>query len=535
MAEPLAPTQPQAVAVPPPGAAPILPTNAPPAPVTLDEEYSQAAQTRDPAKMMQFANKVKDTPLHNVAINAYAVMDKNAKEFDALISPVQKAGGPVTPQGRVAAADTWKTVKDNPKYFEGFVQYLMGNVAGARQMITGGVVKPVITYDDFGNQLEEHKNELGERVKVLDVGAQRELTPAEYAQRRGGITMLGDTLSRRTQEENRKFNVEDLNKRNIAANDWASAAPELSMLSTEKRNMLEKLNGFGLNNKDLEELYSYTTRQVGNTQSISKGFNSLNQFAQTKGVGVSESQAKEAKTAAGVLGLRVTADGKLVNDKNENVSKSDLDNLQKSYLAKNDFEQNFTQARAEALKSAVYKNLSQDQKLLFDAILENDKKIERKQAELIAKHGTLPFLVSPAAMEVPDQFARAEVQAILGQYNAEISDKFARWRKEQVAEFEKRGQVPSAGELEAQFVKTDLFKNTRKAYHDEAMKVRTRPIETAPEKASTPVGGVNQQTSINAQRQAVPPTPRQNLVPAPAPAPTGKASIGDILEKFKKK
>jgi hypothetical protein len=533
MAEPIVPTQPQTVAVPPPGAAPILPTNAPLAPVTLDEEYSQAAQTRDPAKMMQFANKVKDTPLHDVAINAYAVMDKNAKEFDALISPTQKAGGPATPQGRVAAADTWKTVKDNPKYFEGFVQYLMGNVNGARQLITGGVVKPQIVYDNAGNQLEEYKNELGERVRVLDVKNQREITPQEYEARRGGISNLADTLGQKTKEQMREFNVTDLNKRNIAANDWASAAPELSLLSTEKRNMLEKLNGFGLNNKDLEELYSFTTKQVGNTQSISKGFSSLNQYAQTKGVGVSESQAKEAKTAAGVLGLRFTADGKLVNDKNENVSKSDLDNLQKSYLAKNDFEQNFTQARAEALKSAVYKNLSQDQKLLFDAILENDKKIERKQAELISKHGTLPFLVSPAAMEVPDQFARAEVQAVLGQYNAEISDKFARWRKEQVAEFEKRGQVPSAGELEAQFVKTDIFKDTRQKYHDDAMKVRTRPMETATEKASTPVGGTNQQPKMDAQKQAVPPTPRQTLVPAPAP--TGKASIGDILEKFKKK
>ena len=533
MAEPLAPTQPQAVAVPPPGAAPILPTNAPPAPVTLDEEYSQAAQTRDPAKMMQFANKVKDTPLHDVAMNAYAVMNQNAKEFDALISPIQKLGGPATPQGRVAVSETLKTTKDNPKYFDGFIQYLMGNLNGARQLITGGVVKLVIVYDNAGNQIEEYRNELNERVRFFDVKEQRNISPQEYEARRGGIPNLADTLAQKTKDQMRQFNVEDLNKRNVAANDWASAAPELSLLSTEKRNMLEKLHGFGLNNKDLEELYSFTTKQVGNTQSISKGFNSLSQYAQTKGVGVSESQAKEAKTAAGLLGLRVTADGKLVNDKNENVSKSDLDNLQKSYLAKNDFEQNFTQARAEALKSAVYKNLNQDQKQLFDAILENDKKIERKQAELIAKHGTLPFLVSPPAMEVPDQFARAEVQAILGQYNAEIADKFARWRKDQVAEFEKRGQVPSAGELEAQFVKTDIFKDTRQKYHDDAMKVRTRPIETAPEKASTPVGGTNQQPKMDAQKQAVPPTPRQNLVPAPAPA--GKPSLDDILKKFPKK
>jgi hypothetical protein len=58
-------------------------------------------------------------------------------------------------------------------------------------------------------------------------------------------------------------------------------------------------------------------------------------------------------------------------------------------------------------------------------------------------------------------------------------------------------------------------------------------METATEKASTPVGGTNQQPKMDAQKQAVPPTPRQTLVPAPAP--TGKASIGDILEKFKKK
>jgi hypothetical protein len=183
--------------------------------------------------------------------------------------------------------------------------------------------------------------------------------------------------------------------------------------------------------------------------------------------------------------------------------------LQKNFSKNNNFEQNYSQTKEDAIKSEVYKNLNVQQKQVFDSLLENSRRIEAKNAELFNTHGALPFLANPAAMNVGDQFARAEVQAIFGQLNADATDMYNEWRRGQVEEFRKRGQVPSAGQLENAFAKTPQFDQLRLDYAELATKVRLRPVETAPEQKASisqgSVAGMNAQEELNKVPSAVPP------------------------------
>jgi hypothetical protein len=112
-------------------------------------------------------------------------------------------------------------------------------------------------------------------------------------------------------------------------------------------------------------------------------------------------------------------------------------------------------------------------------------------------------------MNIGDQFARAEVQAIFGQMNADATDMYNEWRRGQVEEFRKRGQVPSAGQLENAFAKTPQFEQLRLDYADLATRVRLRPVETAPEQKASisqgSVAGMNAQEELNKVPSAVPP------------------------------
>jgi hypothetical protein len=446
---------------------------------SIADKYELAVQTRDPLAMMQVAQASIGTPIADVAIDAAKNMHKSNQVFDSLVKPVEDAGGINTPEGRVKMADTWKTVKDHPKWGTALVEHLLGN-PNARLQVTGGTVSTKITYDDNGNQLEEHVNELGQRVKVVDVASQRELSPDQYAKVGGGRTSLENTLARKAQIENQKQNLDEFNKNQKATGAWAAAAPELNSLYEQKQQMLKQLAGSGLNDKQLEELSSFTTRQIGASQSMSKGFSDLDQFVRSRGTNVEESVKKSAQAAASRLGLKISADGSVTNQKGEKVDSNALNQLQKNYSENNSSEQNFTQTQEQLAKNLVYKNLSLKEKQIFDSILEIDRRIEGKAGKLSSDYGQPSFLVAPSAMGIADQFARAEVQAIQGRFNSAAIQEYEAWKAEQLKNYP-AGQVPSPNELEKAFTRTQRYIDLKDKYMQESMDTRKRVIEAFPE------------------------------------------------------
>ena len=468
---------------------------------SVADKYELAVQSRDPKAMLEVAQFSLGTPVADIAINAANNMYKSNQVFDSLVKPIEAAGGINTPEGRTKVADTWKTVQDNPRWGSAIVEYLLGN-PNARLNVTGGNIKPVITYDDQGNQLEEHQNELGQRAFVVDVATQTRLSPEEYARRGGGRTSLENTLARKAQLENQKQNLEEFNKNLKATGAWTAASTELGDLYKQKQDMLKQLAGSGLNNKQLEELSSFTTRQIGSSQSMSKGFSDLDQFVRARGNNVEESVRKGAEAAARRLGLRLGADGSITNTKGEKVDTNALNSLQKSFNESNSAEQNFNQTQEQLAKNMIYKNLGLKEKQIFDSILETDRRIETKVSELTREYGQPKFLVAPAAMGIADQFARAEVQAIQGQFNSAAMQAYDDWRKDKIKNYPP-GQVPSPSELESAFTKTDIYKDLKNKFQEESLQTRRRVIEAFPE-TNEPSAAAPKQPRI------APETPRES-------------------------
>jgi len=532
MAEPIKPETTMgatAVAVPPP-TAPVA-SEIVQKPVLTDyaAEYRNAADSGNPAKMLDFANKARGSEFYDAAVSAADIMQKQGQEFDSFMKPIMAKGGVNTPDGRLAIRDTWEAASQKPQIGRAIVETLLGN-PNARLFVTGGTVKSSIKYDDAGNAVEQFTNELGRIVRAVDLKTQREIGPREFGALQAGLD-LDKTLGRKNATAIQEFNVGEFNRTEKASENLAAAAPALNNLYANKQKMLEQLHGSGLNNKQLEELASFSARQVGYTQSVTSGFNAMDQYVRSKGVGIDESTKKAAQSGFEKFGFKAGADGSVTDSNNVKVDKNYLDQLQKNYSKNNNFEQNYSQTKEDAIKSEVYKNLSPAQKQVFDSILENDRKIESKNAELFNAYGALPFLVNPAAMNVGDQFARAEVQAIFGQMNAEATSLYNEWRRNEVQEFRKRGQVPTAGQLENAFAKTPQFQQLRDDYAEMATKVRLRPVESAPEQKSSisqgPVAGMNAQQELNKVPSAVPP-------PAKAIA-SKEESRASLRDKFRSK
>jgi len=453
---------------------------------SIADKYELAVQARDPIAMMQVAQASFGTPIADVAIDAAKNMYKSNKVFDDLVKPIEKAGGVQTEPGRMKMADTWKTVKDSPKWGTALVEHLLGN-PNARLQVTGGNVTTKITYADNGDQLEEHVNELGQREKVINVSTQRQLSPEEYSKMGGGRTSLENTLARKAEIANQASNLVEFNKNQKSTGAWAAASPELNSLYQQKQDMLRQLKGSGLNNQQLEELSSFTTRNFGASQSTQKGFTDLDQFVRSRGTGVEETVKKGAQAAASKLGLRLGADGSITNEKNEKVDSNALLQLQKNFSEGNNAEQNFTQTQEQLAKNLVYKNLGLKEKQIFDSILETDRRIESKASKLTSEYGQPSFLIAPAAMGVADQFARAEVQAIQGKFNSAAVQEYEAWKSDQLKNYPP-GQIPTPNELEKAFTRTARYNELKDKFMQESMDVRREIVESFPE-AKTPSSG----------------------------------------------
>lgn len=508
----------QPIAPPTDQLAPVVPTASgvpvvqPQKAKTIDDKYEEAAASRDPAKMMQVAKEAGNNPVGKAAMDAANIMYRTSKEFDDLVNPIAKVGGLQTREGRLKFTDTWKTVKDNPQIGTAMLEFLLGN-PNARLLVTGGVVRPTITYDDAGNQLEEHKNELGQRVKVIDVATQQEVNPEEYAKRRGGITSLGETLARKAQLGIQESNVAEFNKQQKAAGAHAAASDMFDELGSEKQRLMGELRGSDLNDQQRELIAGVGSRQVGFTQSVSEGQNALNQYVSNRGENVDQQtkKAAEAYLQRLIPGAKLGADGSVTDSKGKTLSSSDLENLQKSASKNLNYEQNYNQTKADLAASMVYGSLNLKQKQMLDRVLEIDRMIEGKRAELSKEYGSPSFLVNPSAFGITDQFARGEVQGMMTQFNAQAAKAYQSWKNDMLANYPK-GEVPTPGELENAFVKTDIYKNMKSDFMKRSREVLSRQIVTNPERTK-------EQEMISNAPGALAPTLEKKALPETKAAP----------------
>jgi hypothetical protein len=81
---------------------------------------------------------------------------------------------------------------------------------------------------------------------------------------------------------------------------------------------------------------------------------------------------------------------------------------------------------------------------------------------------------------------RGEASALIGEFNQQATEAFADWRKAQLAKFKDKSQVPSAGELESAFARTQGFRELRQQFADKNREILRRPAQSRPSTGETP-------------------------------------------------
>jgi hypothetical protein len=162
------------------------PVNGESDPSVLEDDhvrYSNAIQNRDTKSLENLAVEKYGSATGDAAKNALNVISKNTDEYNKVIKPIEQTGGLSTPEGRVKFAQTYQAVKDRP-FGERFMNYFMQTMSGnpkAYQELTGGNVRREISYNDKGQPIESHIDELGYPTKAINLSTGQAVSPDQLA------------------------------------------------------------------------------------------------------------------------------------------------------------------------------------------------------------------------------------------------------------------------------------------------------------------------------------------------------------------
>jgi len=457
--------------------APVAQQNVQPAPpATPDEKYEVAVANRDPKALVNLAKETVGTPLSQISLFSANNINSKLQEFDSLTGKIAAAGGAGTPEGRMAVADTWKTVKDNPQWGDALLRYVLGDKQGAAKMITGGDITTRITFDKFGKQIKEQINALGEKVDVIDLETGQPIGMADYAKRGGGLPAWENTLGNLLEKENLKTNITKLNENVEKNNAWSAKTAALTPKYTELSDIFANLKNKDIAPDALAKVFQFANQSMGATAAQSSNKSLLNQFQ--KGVGFREGE-QVSKSVASQFGLPAgtwsfNGKGGITNEKGETKSFSDLEQAQNTNNVSQENTKNFNQTQADLLKFLKTSKLNDaDQTQLLRA-LELSRDIGREQLELVGKHGTPTFLTLPSAFNLEDQYSRGRVQALQGASNAEVMDAFTNFYNKSIKNYGP-GQAPKPNEIENAFTNSEEYKNIQAKYLGMTKEILSEP------------------------------------------------------------
>lgn len=392
---------------------------------------------------------------------------KRVQDLDALTSKIKSPVDVSTPQQRLQVAKDFKDLQPETSVLGGFVQYVMGNKEAARLTATQGRIQPIPEYDQNGRQLTSVYAENSKiPLKVFDEDG-RQLSLSEYKQRRGGqFSTYMETpagMSRKIEIEQRK---PDFEQERAATYVQSAAAPTLKSLWEQQQKAMQELEKHGITDKEQNMLASYNSVVAGYTQNLSDAVNTMKQAQK-------DQSTKDALKKSGKLeaALKViTAAGDISREKAETLGSSELDQLYKTASSGQGLDAKFSQDKKAAFESAWYKNLSPEQKKVYEDAFQRANVIAQTQAEA-SKYGDLNIAPTPYMSDIIKQAGSGALQAVIGQFKADATSAFAEWRDKQKFP---EGYVPSRGELQSAFTRTPEYARLKEQYAVMADEVEAR-------------------------------------------------------------
>jgi predicted nuclease of restriction endonuclease-like (RecB) superfamily len=522
---------------------PVAPVGAAPAPVSVTpvfdavktitpkQRIEDAATNRDDVSLWSFSQTYKNTPEGEASARlAKQISDGKAKYAETL------AGiDPNTPEGRLKAMQTYKTVKDNPQMGDALMMYIGGDKKSAIDMLTGGRVESKTEYlPTTGRMVQKRINALGEVVSVTDVETGAIIPKTEYARLGGSVSALENTMYWKSRQESQKFNTEKFNQANDAHNEIAAKSRAKGPLVDEYLGLMTQfLNNPDIKKEDRAAIAGVASSQINFAQTVSSSRQILDQFGRTSADKLSTDQRKAFEAglagpvgeAAGTGPLRIGVNGQISDSAGNNYSVQQLKNLMDTSSVGKQLDRSFAQQQKNLQEQVTIGRLTNEQYIKLQRALDLNNQIQKMNLETEAKHGNPSFTIPTTGAQMMDQSHRPLAQALQEKFNIEVVQAFNDWKIDQMRKHKEidRSYVPEPGELEAVFTKTDFYKGKQKEYSKKMVDVINTPyIE---QKTSALPSGIG--TVGAAQQNAM----SGGVAPAVSPSSEGQAQEAARLKQ----
>jgi len=434
--------------------------------------YEDAVNSGNPAAMYSLTARAKGTPYEGAIRKSAETMNRYISDFEKDVQPIKAAGGIGTPKGNIAAAQVYETIADHPEKGRALFEWLIGNKDWS-QFITGGKPNTSLGYDRNGKQLERTVNELGQVISVRDATTRQLLTPQEVDERGGFLPSLENALGFQQQKELSRINTAAHAASTEMANLAEAVAPAQREAAKEGGAIFRQLYDLDLTPEQRKQIGLFSSEQTSKATNRSAGLTALSQAISSADNKVGAEYAEALKPLIAAMGLKVGADRTIQNSSGKSLSKSELENLQKTLHEGTEAQSQFTRDAKTFLENKVFNNLKPEERALLGRAMDLQFSIEKTNATMGEKR--LPFLKNPAAFKVGDEFNRAEAGMLANEFNAEAMDAYAKWRKRELENYKAKGLLPQPMELEAAFARSDEYKALASSFAARTKEMFNRP------------------------------------------------------------
>jgi len=434
-----------------------------------------------------FAQRYTNTAEGQATYELAKKVENGQAEYRRLMDGVD----PNTPEGRLKALQTYKTVKDEPRYGDAMMMYMAGDKIGAMQTIMGGKVETKIEYlPTTGRMVIKKVNALGQPVSVEDAESGQIIPMPEYAKLGGSVSALENTLKYQSDKETQAFRTKAFNNSTSAYNGLTTLANAKDpILQTYTSLMEEIMKNPQIDMNDRKLIAGFTSGQTSMARSLSTGRQLVDSATATKGNSLSAEDRQALGLGTGPVSaeqlkaaLSAHADYSLTDKAGNTYSAGTLAQLMDTKNIGAQLDRSYTQNK-EALEQSTLINLYRDRPDLYAKIqmaFELNQQIQKINADAAAVHGNPLFTVPVTAAGFTDPTQKVLAQAVQEKFNVEATRTFNEWRKQQMLMAKQAGAVdyvPEPGELESEFTKTPLYKKMQKdASKEIAETINRKPV-----------------------------------------------------------
>lgn len=463
----------------------------------LQDRFDQATASGDVREVKAIVPIAVGTTLEKAANESSKFMDSKLLPAGQIVQAAAEKGGISTADGRMAAAeaakkaiDGWKGMQPDTSFWTGVSRGLMG-VPDAWKGMTQGQIVTNTEYDKFGNgaQVSYAQNNPSSPFMVVDPKTGQPMSKEEYTERGFGLFKdasqspflqgIGETFKKNTKAF--QATAEQTNQSAasyVPINEFAKQAEAL---------LTDISSNYNLNNKQLNELAGITNKVTAKETVISDSINTLNSGTSTDSRREALEKLKALGGNIGLEGFGINAKGQITDSTGKTVGTQDLTQKVQDYMKKNNLSSQYTQAKEDLIKSAVYQSLPTVEakaKLLEAMNLIQSNHVRMNELKS-SPAGELPFLTTSIPHKMGDPFQVGIISTIFDQANATKALAFADFFAEESKKFPK-DKPPVAGQLEAAFARSPVMAQINETFAKRIQEVESRKYPEAV--SESPVG-----------------------------------------------